>query len=715
MGEIEGFYALPKMPEEYQQLLDKLFSARRAASLYQPDHPIAIQAREGAFVQLSAVLRRQSKLTLSPVDEGLLVDRKLYRQTADSLAFRKRFQQRGIRRVILKAGVDESELAAVLNLLDTDPTRIRAKGGPALALRDMGVANVLISDERPEQEELPEQEAAPASYELPLDRLEAIISQLADYLVGKSEDLEEEQYTHLIAILKDPSTTTRLLAEAVARADPSQLQKGKSNFTGHLVQKLESTVLARSAADWEEIKHKLRMAVAELPPGIRPRIFTLQAPTWKEEGARSARRADDAPTPERIAGMLNELGKLLAELRGVPSDLAGATAGEGAGYARAGIATDKPGRKSNLSILLDGMANMHIAPTPAKEELADLFQTVDRANDCVNLGWVLLELLEREHKLDTYSKIATELERLAKLLIENGQDLPALHLLSTLTLHSQEASGHPAWQRLRSSGALQAIGNSLIIDFVCRVFRAGHADQVKIAAEIVRGQGRSAVPPLIGLLAEPLSAAAENAVMEVLVKLSNEAVPELARSLQSGYSQAGICVVKALSEIGTEEALRALGKGLQSKDVLVRLAVVQALGKRSGDFSVSLLVLALEDGNASVRRAAANALGELRSSLAVAALAKLATAFSWWGADLAERMEVITALGKVADDAAIAALGKVLRGRRLLGGSRQRQLRECARLVLQQIGTPSALQVLESKGSCEALIQPQVRTESNDG
>jgi len=714
MGEIEGFYTLPKMPEELQQLLDKLFSARRSASLYQPDHPIAAQAREMAFAVLTVLLRRQSKLTLAAVDEGLLLDRKLYRQTADSHAFSKRFRQRGIARVLLKVGTDISELTALLALLDTDPVRIRAKGGPASALREAGVTNITLVEEHMLGEEEQEQQApigAPPVHELPLDRQEAILSLLADYLVGKAEDLEDEQYPSLMAVLRDPPLTAKLVGVAVSRADRSQLDRGKTSFAGHVIQRIESTVLARSAGDWEEVKHKVREAVAQLPPAIRPKIFALQAPSWREEGTRATAPSKEAVSPQRISAMLGELAKLLADLRGVPAGIAVA-AGEGIDYAPAISPAEAAGKKSRLATLLEGMAAMRIPPTPAREELADLMQSVDPRSQLVNLSWVLLDILEREQKLDTYSKVATELEQLGRQLIEQGHTTPALHLLSVLTAHSEERLGCPAWQRLRSAGALQAIGSANVLEFICRVFREGHPEQVKVAAEIVASMGKSALPPLIDLLAEPLSAAAENSLMEVLVRAGNDAVPELANSLQSGYSQAGVCLVKVLSEIGTDDALKALAKGLASRDVLVRLAVIQALGKKSSDFSAVLLMPALQDANPSVARAAASALGELRNPVAVTALAKAVTAFSWTYSDVHERMEMVSALGKIGDEAAITVLARILHTRRLFGRGHYEQLRQASARALGRIATPAALQALSGKNGSKETSAAEVQAET---
>jgi len=688
MGEIDGFSALPKMPEEYQVLLDKLFSARRAAALYQPDHPIALQAREAASSDLVNVLRRQSKLSLAAVDEGLLLDRRLYRQTADSIAFGKRFRQRGITRVVFKAGMDASELLALLNLLDTDPARIRAKGGPANALKDAGVTNIAIFEVSEDAEEQAEQTALPQQPpELPLDRLEALLAEMAAVLAGETDSLEEDQYFHLIALLRDPNLITRLLSAATALAGRSQPDRPKAATSAHIVQRLESLVLSHSAGDWEEVKHKVREAVAALPPAIRPKVFTLQASTWKQEGRASQ---GDMPTPQSVSIALSELAKALGDLRGVPPDISGATGGVAPGVdAQAYPPSDGP--KGRLLSLLEGMATMHIAPPPPAEEMADMMQMLDVANDSVNLSWVLLELLEKEQKLETYSKLATELERLAKVLLEQGHCAPALHLLLVLTNHANEQMGYPAWQRLRAAGALQAIGPGTIMDFLCTVFKAGNREHVKAAAEIARGQGKQAVPSLIGLLAQPLASSVEHALVEVLVKCGNSAVPELAQCLQSRYSQAGMCIVTILSEIGTDDALKALAKGLESKDVLVRLAVVQSLGKKANDFAASLLIPALRDPNPAVRRAAANALGELRNPLAVPALARIVTAFSWNYSDLAERLEAVMALGKIGDEQALAVLTRVVKAKRLLGRQRYAELRRSARACLERADEPDTV------------------------
>ena len=711
-------------------VFDRLVAARRAVGLYQEDHPIAVAARDEACLALETALRERGTLTITATEAGLLIDGKAYRQSADTETLAKRLRQRGILSVTFKAGLDPTELSLLLGLMDLSATRLRAKGGIKQILRHSGVTHI-------EGEEISYSEEAPAPQREitiePLDpgvKWDLLIPDLANLLSSADEEIEEETYQKLLQLLADPTLVVRLLTECLSqvprRARPAGMaaaagrlatgpqaaaratqrgglaasqsgEGGRAGFVGQLVQKLERMVLVRSAADWETVKPSVRQGVAKLPPSVRPRIFTFHANNLGQ-GPPSPDEVVASPGNERLPDLLAELSATLAEARHLPRELAANMVGlERGGQALGLIGADARVPASRLAMLLNGMASMKLQPASPWEEMTDLLQSARGQTTLADAVATLLEILDKENKLDGYSKVATELERKSKELMDRNQRGPALHALANFARHANEANGYPAWQRLRAKAALEAIGAEAILQFVGQVIRTATPEQAETATELLIFLGEAAAPMLMQLMAEPLGPGADTAVAEALVRLGDLAVPELCRTLQTGYTQMGQTVVRVLSRIATPGALKGLSRALGARDVLVRLAAVQALGKTNSPAAAQALLPALADHNPSLRRAAIAALGDLKSAEAAPELARIALRSpGFWARSAGDQFEAICSLGKIGGGQAIQTLSRALRRRAFFAAARVDEIRLAAAVALKRIGTAECLDVLAS-------------------
>jgi hypothetical protein len=688
--------AVAPIAEDLGRVFDRLVAARRAVGLYQEDHPIAVTARDEACLALEDALRERGTILITATEAGLLIDGKAYRQTADTEALAKRLRQRGILSITFKAGLDPTELAVLLATIDLSGTRLRARGGVKQILHSSGVTHIDTDEISYAEEAPPEEEPAQLHSLDPNAKWEDVIQQLAELLCGDDKDeIDEETYGNLLTVLEDPSLASRLLMECLTHAGAQISDGGRGAFVGHLVRTVERIVLARSSADWEKVKGSIRQAVSKLPPAIRPRIFTFHA-TEVGQGPPSPDEVVASATTERVTGLLAELNAVLAEARNLPRELAEAYVGLERGDQALGlIGADARVPASRLAMLLNGMASMKIPPSSPWEEMTDMVQSARGNTTLADAVATLLEILEKENKLDGYSKVAAELERKSRELMDRGQRSGALAALANFARHANEANAYPAWQRLRAKAALEAIGTDPILQFIGQVIRTATPEQTEAATELLIFLGDAAAPMLTQLMAEPLAAGADKAVEEALVKLGDTAVPELCRTLQSGYTQVGQAVVRVLSRITTSAALKGLGKALGARDVLVRLAAVQALGKTGSQESARLLLSALGDHNPSIRRAAIAALGDLRSAESVPELARIALRSpGLLGHVSGDQFECICSLGKIGGGQAIQALAHALRQRALFGAAKLDEIRLAAAAALKRIGTPECLDVI---------------------
>ena len=672
-------------PQQLREALDRLLSARRATGLYQEDHPMAVAARDAAYDSLQQLLREHSRLTLAASEEGLAVNRKVYRQTADSRSFARRLLQRGIRSVSFQPEFDSSELASLVLLLEMDPQRIQAKGGPCEALRAAGVAAITMTEVEFSGVEAEEEKAEPKEAAPKYAGQDELLAIIADYLLGKAEELADETYTRMLDVLREPSDAARLILECVNRADAAALQGGRSAFVTELLQRLESVIIAREPADWEQVKPTVRQALTRLPPALRPKIFAIDLASWETQHA----EADSRPPAawEKVPGLLSQLSRVLAELRSVPDKVAEAMAARtDTAYFAPAVPTAQLGlRKSSLATLLDGMSAMRLPPLPAAREMPDLMEGASGRAGCARAAAVLLEVARRETSPGGYSKLATELEEKARDFTESQPTL-ALQVVGMFSEHAADANQDLGWRRLRAKAALDAIGRKEIMKIAVGVLRHWSAEHGDTAANLLANLGEPGLSQLADLLMEGLPADSEEAACDAMVRAGRTAVEPLARALESGYASAGLPVVKALARIATPEALQALGRGLTSPDMLVRLGVVQCLGHSGREEAVPLAARALGDGNPSVRRAAITALGELKGQRSVELLSQIALMKSLAAEAVAERKDAVSSLARIGTEEALQTIHAVMRRRSVFRRAAQRQIQDHAAAALNSLG-----------------------------
>jgi len=644
---------------------------------------MAVAARDSAYDAIQGLLRHHSHLTITAQDSGLMLNRKQYRQTADTRSLARRMLQRGIRSVVFLAHFDTSELGALVALLEADPDHLREQGGAQERMRSLGVSGITLAevDFKPEDGEEPV-EPEPESPLRLLDT-EQLVALLAEYLLGRREAIDDPTYDAMLLLLEDPAKVARLLTECVSRAGAAPLEGGRASFVAQMLQKLESVVLARSPDDWEKVKGSVRQAIGRLPPALRPKIFAMELAEW--ETRRQETQAEQEAALAQLPALLSQLSHALGALRAVPADVSKQVAdGAGATYASTGVVPQSA--RSGLATLLNGMAAMRLGPLPVKREMVELLDTTAGQPCAVKAAMVLVQAADRETELAHYSRLATVLENKAKVLADSS--LPAaLTIVGMFWGHVSDGGPDFTWRTMRAKLALEAIGNDRIVEMAAKALSGEVKEHLAPAARLLARLGPAGVGRLARLLNEGLPAESETAAAEALVEVGEEAVDELARALQSGHSSARVPVVPVLARIGGDQALAALGQGLKCPDKLVRLAVVQCLGTMGSEGAVSIVAQALDDASTVVRETALVALGMLRSPKAVERLGRVALDKSLTAQSVAEKRKAINALAQIGTQEAREVIGAALRRKVIFRRGAQQQVRECAQQALRAAGT----------------------------
>jgi len=684
---------LEPLPAELDGLLTLFFAARRTANLYEPHHPIATEARAAVCSALTSYLGTRDSITLSSLEGELRIDGVTYRQTPDTRSLARRMRARGIHTIILHQRVDQTELLALFSLLSQDPTRVRMKGGPAQAIANAGVTTTIEISEladhilRAPASAAIEEELPPEASGRQEDR-----RGLVDYLMGTADQLKACEYDLLREELQSPSRLRELIAEAVVDAHDAEPDATRSDLARSAVKRLENAIITRSPEQWEQVKTSVRHAVSLLPPAIRPRIFQLEvtASPGKQEGTATT-VPHSAMLDQRAANILNQIAEAVTRSahRFTAPSLALTDQYSVVEQSEEGTA------EVDLSSLFEKLSALHPPERAAKEELQDLFASLQPEAVPTEVTNVLCELLQAETRLDAYSEISAELEERIRQLLGGEHRELSLWALATLAQHAAGRGVRPPGQEVRASAALHAIGPEAIAAFLTTVLRTATPEEAYQAGNLIALLGVPAVPPMVRLLSEPLPPHSESALCTALAQIGAEGVPELSKAVSSDEPSAVLAALRILMQIPGPEALRAMELGLQAPNHAIRLATVQSLGRVGNNESATLLCHALGDSEPAVRQAAADALGRLRHLPALKRLAHIAANSALRPEEvLAERVVAISALGQIGGAQAGAHLASILSRSTWFRRAANDQVRIAAATALGRIGDGTAAELL---------------------
>jgi len=137
------------------QILSAIARARRTATLFGPDHPVVLDTMTEAHEVVAQILESRQSLRFS-IDEDaffaentVLLDESLQLQP---LLMEMRAREVGA--MELHAGVEAAELRSLVEVLNLPPAEMRARGGAARALEELGVRHITVGPAGPPREDL---------------------------------------------------------------------------------------------------------------------------------------------------------------------------------------------------------------------------------------------------------------------------------------------------------------------------------------------------------------------------------------------------------------------------------------------------------------------------------------------------------------------------------------------------------------------------------
>ncbi len=182
-GALEYFHYRGSV-ERAREVLRLFQAAKKAASIYPPNHEICLGAFAEFMRGFREFLTRREAFSLQVVGEEFFFEgRLLARESVLYYPLIKEFQEKGIGGLSIGAGLGAGEFVGFLYLLNRGSEELRAQGGLKALLDAKGISNIAIDDPGTWREKPPESRERSTAREEYYDAVN-VIRELADQVVS---------------------------------------------------------------------------------------------------------------------------------------------------------------------------------------------------------------------------------------------------------------------------------------------------------------------------------------------------------------------------------------------------------------------------------------------------------------------------------------------------------------------------------------------------
>ncbi len=137
------------------QVLSALSRARRTSALFGPDHPVVLETMSEAHALISHLLAQRASLRFSIDEDAFFVENTvLLEESLQLQPLLAELRAREIGTIELHAGLVPAELRSLVELLSLPPAEIRSRGGPTIALQQLGGRHIVVGPSGPPREDL---------------------------------------------------------------------------------------------------------------------------------------------------------------------------------------------------------------------------------------------------------------------------------------------------------------------------------------------------------------------------------------------------------------------------------------------------------------------------------------------------------------------------------------------------------------------------------
>jgi len=574
--------------------------------------------------------------------------------------FRFDLESRGIRELEVDPSVEEWELQAFLELLNTPNTELRQLGGATAFLSARGVVRLRVAAPGDtSDEEMSADEATRRALQTGRDAVDLFVETLLGLVEARFADLTYDR-TALVTWL-----------EAGAGGSAGRLYESVRMLHG----------LVEAAPDREVRTRTLVEALLSLPAELLRPFFTdhviplagrevlalnLLSQMTEEELRHMASRLVPQESLLALSSELLEFPWEETQRRRLVEAITNAIRGD-----------EEPNLVGDETPVLE-------ADDPVVVELREEIIAACHPDALIERSADILVALVLSVGDDYGTSAVDALEEIVGEALARGRIELATRVLSTVT-GAVQAGGARSREHVQHLAVLQQrLAGRTHIALVGGLLRQhGSTErQLALVAQYLGLVASEALQEFTGLLAEERDRQVRARMCQVLAKVGPPVVPVLLDWLEDPRWFLVRNLVHVLGKVGDESVFGPIVALLGHPHARVRIEAVRALAVIAPARAAAPLVELVQDTDVEVRLEAIRALGALRRDEAVPILRDVATASSVAVADLTLRREAVDALGSIGTPGAREALTHLAHRRVWFWNRTERRLRDVAATAL---------------------------------
>ena len=672
--------------------------ARTNAALYPLDHPLIAGSLDRAYEGLRETDASVPPLTLAAAKDGLIAGgQRLDPRSSAFREFAAALSERNILSVTFGPGFTRGDLVLLHRVLNMNSEDLWARGGPLETARGMGLERIVIREFDYSRFQATESGASAAGTQA---EARAESGRLWDRFVGRvlAEDTagDARDSRPVRAQTVDPALLARFI-----NADPEGALAALRNYSGLLSEN-------DGRPPEPPILGKMGGLLRRLKPELKSQLLSMTFDEWKDRDD----VAWDGLGEDLVVEMLEQAGR---ERQKIPPALANLVNALSALKGTAGADVAEPGRTSGgedpevvdkfqrffsqesrtsfvdieYGEVLDRLSRTarssdsgdaaagqgvpeRFLPHGWRESLAaDLEAALDPERALIRIWDLLTSLLDSDLEPEDLAAFARAIAARSPALLAAGEYERLDRALCVLERRAAGADGPAA------GAVLDALASFREPGFVLRAVRkypAGAGTSAGAAA-FFRTLGRPAVRALVDLYVGGDFPSGGGRLAQLLSELREAASEEMGHRLADGDEVIVRQVLHFYRRYGASSDLSVLRPFLAHADDQVRTDALAALLAVGGGEAEDGLLRALGSPVGREAMAAVRLAGQHRRAEAVPSLLRMISAGMFRMPDGPLNLEIVRALGRIGDPAALPGLERLVRRRDPLHPGERRNLK----------------------------------------
>ncbi len=668
------------LPNEIQEVMRTFVSAIRAVKLYPPNNPVYSQSVKKSHEVLGLYLTSSSDYVV-----GVQKTFFTYRQTPVgkdgqlNKAIAQDLFAKGIREIVFNAGVKEEELMDLCRGLALSPEELAMRNGITSILWEKGTQHIKVTEAGLDEiittkTEIPREDRAGASTakkRVTFPGRTLVLDGLVDEPAAFAASMLE-----LAKLTKAPHETVEERLYALYQEAGRKIQAEHANNSEAMFESLAKSVLALESPYREsliagQLYRDLDADLTELV-GNREPSADQQFPSDLHEIQTG--RFSESWTPKEVAALLKRSsGRMPApsaptspadmEVVPIPKDLGGIAKELGEYTAEEMEILKTLGESGMESDIIDAAIRTLINLIPLMKRNADPGQ--------------------RSKDMMLFSGLVRQLEDMLSYILKKKDYATVTRIIRAFRMPVD-----PAF-RPRLAEALKKTASKPVIGLAISDLRKHHKDapEYHAAYDYLSNVERETTEVLLELLAEEKDRTTRLFYLSLVKDIGKNQIDLLGESLSDGRWYFVRNVVSILGENKTDQALAFLRKAADHNNIRIRQEVIKGLLAIGGKKAAGVMAKFLRDKDVDVQITAVHAFADL-PGIGAEESTPLMTFLE--GRTLRKKdqeltVEAIKSLGKIGGREAVQFLGRYMRIRWWRSRKLQRELRDAARLSLDEI------------------------------